>query len=365
MPGVADDVSAGNGGSPWLAAKGKVFVGVGDPKAIPHDPPLEAIGALSPDCQKGLAIGKGLIGALAMAPEMLDQWVSVDAEPSPERSGKLVRVTRRGAAGDSLRLYLRADGSAEHLEFDIQGAHGDVIFHAWAIDAPAEPTLFEPPHDLKVQEVPAGDLAAMYGAALNLAAERIRPPATPPVVAGDKAPKIVARDPAGHGLLCEFHGKRLLFVEGTPEQMGTAHGLLLRKPIAKLAERVVYAVGAGDTLMSGTWWFDRVAEIERRAGPHVPQRFFAECDAMALAAGVSIRDVRAANLFPERFHCSGVALRGKATSDGRVLHARVLDYMTEIGLQNNACVSVFMPAVFMGDSATPGFPRAMPVSLAR
>ena len=52
---------------------------------------------------------------------------------------------------------------------------------------------------------------------------------------------------------------------------------------------------------------------------------------------------RAANLFPEHFHCSGVALRGKATADGHVLHARVLDYMTEIGLQNNACVTVFMP----------------------
>ena len=106
---------------------------------------------------------------------------------------------------------------------------------------------------------------------------------------------------------------------------------------------LVYAVGAADSMTSGTWWFDRSAEIERRVGPHVPARFVAECDAMALAAGVSVRDARAANLFPERFHCSGVALHGKATAHGHILHARVLDYMRDIGLQDYACLTVFIP----------------------
>ena len=86
-----------------------------------------------------------------------------------------------------------------------------------------------------------------------------------------------------------------------------------------------------------------MAEIERRTLPHIPPRFLEECDALSQAAGVSQRDGRYANLFPERFHCSGVALRGKATAGGRVLHARVLDYMTEIGLQDAAVVQVFMP----------------------
>jgi dienelactone hydrolase len=351
-PGIVDDVSVGYGGLPWLASKGKAFVGAGDSRGAglspasasagkaATQPPAQAIGTLNPDTQKGLAMAKAFFGALSMAPEILDQWVTIDTEPSEEHGGRAIRVLRRGAAGDVLRLYIHADGSPARLAFDIQGTHGSVTFHAWQIDTPAESSLFEPSHDLKVEEVLAADLAAMYAAALNLAAERIRPPGIPQ---GSGPWKIVARDPAGHGMLCEYHGKRLLFVEGTPQQMGTAHGLLLRKPIAKLAERVVYGVGAADTLTSGIWWFDRVAEIERRAGPHVPERFFAECDAMALAAGVSIRDARAANLFPERFHCSGVAVRGKATSDGRVLHARVLDYMRDIGLQNHACVTVFMP----------------------
>jgi hypothetical protein len=143
--------------------------------------------------------------------------------------------------------------------------------------------------------------------------------------------------------LCRAQNKTILMVAGTPEQMGAAHGTLLRGPIGKTCQRVLYLVGGGDSLRSGTWSFDRLAEIERRTLPHLPPRFLAECDAMARAAGISRRDARAANLFPERFHCSGVAVRGKATADGKVLHARVLDYMRDIRLQDAAAVAVFMP----------------------
>jgi hypothetical protein len=125
--------------------------------------------------------------------------------------------------------------------------------------------------------------------------------------------------------------------------MGTAQGTLVRPLARKIAERVVYLGGGADTLASGQWFADRMAEIERRTLPHVPPRFLEECDALARATGVSERDARYANLFPERFHCSGVALRGQATVGGQVLHARVLDYMTEIGLQDGALVTVFMP----------------------
>jgi hypothetical protein len=156
-------------------------------------------------------------------------------------------------------------------------------------------------------------------------------------------PQVVARDPAGHGLLCRVYGKTILIVAGTPEQMGAAHGTLLKEPARKTVERVLYLVGGADSIHSGRWFFDRMDEIQRRTLPHVPERFLVECDALAAAAGVSQRDGRYANLFPERFHCTGVAVRGKATKDGSVLHARVLDYMRDIDLQRAAAVVVFMP----------------------
>ena len=40
---------------------------------------------------------------------------------------------------------------------------------------------------------------------------------------------------------------------------------------------------------------------------------------------------------------SGFAVSGKATTDGTLYHGRVLDYMTEIGLQDSAAAFVIAP----------------------
>lgn len=154
--------------------------------------------------------------------------------------------------------------------------------------------------------------------------------------------EVVRRVP--HGVLARAEGKRFLLLAGTPEEMGTAHGALLAAEVKRLTRTVLYVVGAADSLRTGVWFLDRMQEIERRTAPHVPPRFLEECDALSRAAGVALRDGRYANLLPERFHCTGIAVRGKATRDGRVLHARVLDYMTEVGLQSGAAVVVFQPA---------------------
>jgi len=181
-------------------------------------------------------------------------------------------------------------------------------------------------------------LAGAAGVAAGLV-----PRAVPGEIVSSPALRVVDRDPAGHGLLCQLGHKTVLMVQGTPEEMGTAHGRLLGTKARNLVERVVYLVGGADSLQSGQWFLDRMAEIERRTLPHIPTRFLAECDALSRAAGVSIRDGRFGNLFPERFHCTGVAVRGKATRDGRLLHARVLDYMRDINLQRSAVVMLFLP----------------------
>ena len=246
-----------------------------------------------------------------------------------------------GSTSDRIRLLMQADAvTPERLEVAVKGVHATIIFRSWQIDTPSSDELFCAAMQPKTQQVPAGDLVRMGAAAFNFAGEYLDPAPQPVKRQGIE---IIARDPAGHGLLCRSAGNAVLIVDGTPEQMGTAHGRLLRESIRGLTERVVYGVGAADSLATGVWFFNRVAEIERQARPHVPARFLVECDALALASGVSSRDALAANLFPERFHCSGVAVCGKATADGRILHARVLDYMRDIGLQNFACVTVFLP----------------------
>jgi len=155
--------------------------------------------------------------------------------------------------------------------------------------------------------------------------------------------EVLARDPDGCGLLCRCQGKTILMVAGTPEQMGTAHGTLLREKARGLVLKLVYLAGSVDSIRSGKSFFDSMAQIEKRTAAYLPKRFMVECDALSKAAGVSLRDGRYANLLPEKFHCSGVAVRGKASKNGTVLHARVLDYMRDINLQAGAAVVVFMP----------------------
>ncbi|NMA44177.1 MAG: peptidase C45 [Oligosphaeraceae bacterium] len=164
------------------------------------------------------------------------------------------------------------------------------------------------------------------------------------IVVFGQEPRIIARDP--HGLLAETEGRRILFMAGNPEQMGAAHGRLLASPIPQVTPRTVALVAGGYYFSTGKWFYDRLAEILARSQPHTPERFLQECLAMGQAAGISERDALYGNFFPELFHCSGVAVKGSATADGEVLHARVLDYMADINLQKFALLQVFMPNDF-------------------
>ena len=152
---------------------------------------------------------------------------------------------------------------------------------------------------------------------------------------------VVARDP--HGLLAQTQGKRVLFVAGAPEEMGAAHGRLLAKIIPKVTPQTMSLVAAGYCFAKGEWFYDRLDEIITRARPHTPERFLAECLAMGRAAGITDRDALCANFFPELFHCSGVAVRGRASADGEIVHARVLDYMSDVNLQKYTVLQVFLP----------------------
>ncbi|MGD0091227.1 MAG: C45 family peptidase [Planctomycetota bacterium] len=156
--------------------------------------------------------------------------------------------------------------------------------------------------------------------------------------------KVLARDKDGHGLLCSSQGKTLLFLEGSPQQMGAAHGRLLGPRVSKSVSIYYYLVGGVYSMNKDAWFITHLEEIEKRCAPFVPERFVAECDALAEASGLPAKTLRLTNLIPEQFHCSGVAVCGKASKDGQILHARVLDYMADIGLQKQALLTIFMPA---------------------
>ncbi len=153
--------------------------------------------------------------------------------------------------------------------------------------------------------------------------------------------RILARE--GGGRLELVDGTRVLFLKGTPEEMGRQHGTLMKKEVRHLVDQMLYGVGVGSSFDKGSWFFGELESAQQRVAPFTDERYFREMDALASAAGLPREEVRIANFFPELFHCSGFALFGKATVGGKMYHGRILDYLRGMGLEQNATVIVFQP----------------------
>jgi hypothetical protein len=166
-------------------------------------------------------------------------------------------------------------------------------------------------------------------------------PTLPPLGPATGERKAVASHEGGR---LEMHdGTRVLFLQGTPEQMGRQHGTLMAPQVRDVVNRVLYGVGVGSSLAKGEWFFGTIESCQARIGKFIDPRHLREMDALALAAGLDVEEVRLANFFPELFHCSGFALHGAASGDGHIYHGRILDYMVGVGLEPNAVIIVSRP----------------------
>ena len=77
--------------------------------------------------------------------------------------------------------------------------------------------------------------------------------------------KVLARE--GNGRLERINGTRVLILKGSPEEMGHQHGVLMRKEIHNLADRILYGVGVGELVR------ERTLVLRRdRGGPEPPQQ---------------------------------------------------------------------------------------------
>ncbi len=185
----------------------------------------------------------------------------------------------------------------------------------------------------KVEKVALSHLTKFFDAGLKIATFDVKPLGP---VTGERS--VVATH--GKGRLELHDGTRVLFLRGTPEEMGDQHGTLMKEQVRSLVEHVLYGVGVGSSFAKGRWFF---GECTARIGPFIDPRYLREMDAMATAAGLEKEEMRLANFFPELFHCSGFALMGEATNGRRIYHGRILDYLRGVGLEGNAVVTVNQP----------------------
>jgi len=202
--------------------------------------------------------------------------------------------------------------------------------------APASKWKLQPGPGDKIESVARSHLTRFLSVAMGSLGEKI--PALGPAT-GEQ--RIIARE--GNGRLEMRDGTRVLFLQGTPEEMGRQHGALLKKEVRRLVDQILFGVGVGSSFAKGRWFFGEIETAQQRLSPYLDQRYLREMDALAGAAGLPREEVRLANVFPELFHCSGFAVFGKATMDGHLYHGRILDYLRGMGLEQNAVVMVFRP----------------------
>jgi outer membrane lipoprotein-sorting protein len=239
-----------------------------------------------------------------------------------------------------LQLWLRqADLLPTRIQYQ-DGRGARVIVEAEELEFqapwPAEKWAFTPGECDQVETVARSHLIQFLSAGKSLLTAKI-PTLGPPT--GNR--RVVATE--GEGRLEVHDGTRVLFVKGSPEEMGRQHGILLRKKVHNDVRLMVYGAGIGGSLAKGNWFFGEMESAQQRLLPHMDERYLREMDALADASGLLRAEVRMANLFPELFHCSGFAIYGDATVDGRLYHGRVLDYFRGRGLEQNAVVIVTQP----------------------
>ncbi|MES2200235.1 MAG: C45 family peptidase [Chlamydiota bacterium] len=132
----------------------------------------------------------------------------------------------------------------------------------------------------------------------------------------------------------------VLHVEGSPFEMGYAHGSTLKDKIRQNIENHLKNPSLSEEAKLKVQAFSvKIPSIL----PHIPKKYIEEMEGVAKGADVPFSEILWLNLFPEMFHCCAVTVTGKASIDASLYHARLLDYAVGKDLQSSAVLLVAKP----------------------
>lgn len=223
--------------------------------------------------------------------------------------------------GDDLAVHFSGRGS-------VRVHSGDVQVRLQTSLATSEFTDWMP-RDFEVVAIDRTELERQLARGVGRALEILAP--APLLTSPDQTARKVP-----NGNLKWIEGQRVVTLWGTPSQIGRAHGELLKKESLSCIDSVLNTFGTAQTINSGRWFRHDLEAAYKRLAPFIPEDHKRETAALAVSLGIDEGLAQTINVFPELFHCSGFALFGEATKDGKLYHGRVLDYMTTIGLQDSA-----------------------------
>lgn len=143
-----------------------------------------------------------------------------------------------------------------------------------------------------------------------------------------------------HGVYAVRDGQRIMRLKGKPYEIGLQHGKFVGREMRKIVSSTLYVVGMVYSLESGKWFLDEIRTAATRLDKFTPEEFKQELKGIADGGKIPFEEIRLANYFPALFHCSGFTLKGDVTEGGKLFHGRILDYMTHVGLQDNAVLFI-------------------------
>lgn len=239
-----------------------------------------------------------------------------------------------GREGTQLRVRQNVSTTAENLyevrHREWQGALQVAVPKAPRTEAQLREQLWT---NWKFEELNRDELERTLSRGLRRALEVLLPS---PVLTNPRQTKAEVEN----GELRWVEGQRLVLLSGTPEQIGHAHGQLLKSQSMACIDSVLHAFGTVQTIQTGRWFRRDLEAAYARLRGHIPEDHLIETRALAKSLEIPTDTMEVLNVFPELFHCSGFAVFGDATVDGKLYHGRVLDYMTMIGLQDAATTFV-------------------------
>jgi hypothetical protein len=140
-----------------------------------------------------------------------------------------------------------------------------------------------------------------------------------------------AQAPSGELVLRE--GMPLVEVRGSPEEIGRASGVLFKEALATVRD---------ETLVEYHDQFESIRARMKGLEGQIPERYHAELAATASASGESLADLELANLVVDSC-CTAFVASGAATSTGRLLFARNMDFMPAHVLGPSTVVELVRP----------------------
>jgi hypothetical protein len=148
----------------------------------------------------------------------------------------------------------------------------------------------------------------------------------------------------------------VLYVTGTPYEMGYEHGLLLGAQVRETikdvqvgADKLLPKVMRDSKMISVRDEEQIVNEFLDRAwkmmARYAPKEDLEEMEGLAAGSGIPLDVIHRMHALPDvgETSCSGLVAKGAATQDGHVYQLRILDYGANFNLQRRPLITVYRP----------------------